>query len=487
MSRRIHLVERTIAASLSRIGVSDGDRILVALSGGADSVALTHALHRLRDGLLGVRFELAAAHLNHRLRGAESDRDERFVRELCERLEIELSVELADGLANSSNLEERARNLRYRFLNRAADCFDARYIALAHHADDQAETVMMRLLRGSGAAGLAAMESVGPGRIVRPMLTLRREQVVAYLDFIGQAHVIDGSNLSRTILRNRIRHDLLPMLERDYAPKLHRRLTGLALEMRSLDDYLAREARAELHRRLRSPDRLDLTGFALLHRALANATLREWLRLRIGDLRRIYRADIERMSRLCTVGRSGSIAVVPGGWRLRCEYGAVLLEQVVAASASGEPDQVPAFEVELSRDGVTAVPAAGFTFDARTLRAGDRGFPGEASMPRHQRFEALFDAVGIGRRLIVRGFRRGDRIAPLGMTGTRKIQDVFVDCKLVRASRATWPLIEADCGLLWVPGMVRSRHALVTSATQTILRLTVQRDATTENTSLLRI
>ena len=108
-------------------------------------------------------------------------------------------------------------------------------------------------------------------------------------------------------------------------------------------------------------------------------------------------------------------------------------------------------------------------------------------MPRHQRFEALFDAVGIGRRLIVRGFRRGDRIAPLGMTGTRKIQDVFVDCKLVRASRATWPLIEADCGLLWVPGMVRSRHALVTSATQTILRLTVQRDATTENTSLLRI
>jgi tRNA(Ile)-lysidine synthase len=125
---------------------------------------MTHALHRMRDGIHGVRFELAAAHLNHRLRGAESDRDEGFVRDLCERLEIELSIELADGLANSPNVEERARNLRYRFLNRAADRFDARYIALAHHADDQAETVMMRLLRGSGAAGLAAMESGGPGR-----------------------------------------------------------------------------------------------------------------------------------------------------------------------------------------------------------------------------------------------------------------------------------------------------------------------------------
>lgn len=487
MSRRIHLVEQTIATALTRIGVSDGDRILVALSGGADSVAMTHALHRMRGELPGVLLELAAAHLNHRLRGAESDRDERFVRELCDRLKIELSVELADGLANASNLEERARHERYRFLNRVADRFDARHIALAHHADDQAETVMMRLLRGTGAAGLAAMESVGPGRIVRPMLTLRRDQVLAYLDHIGEAHVLDGSNQSRTILRNRIRHDLIPMLERDYAPKLRRRLTGLALEMRSLDDYLSREARGELHRRLRSPERLELEGFAQLHPALANATVREWLRMRIGDLRRIYRADIERIRRLCTVARPGSIAALPGGWRLRCEYGAVVLERVVVTAPSPESGRVPAFEVELRRDGVTVVPASGFTFDTRLLKAGDRDFPGEASMPRSQRFEALFDAGEGGGRLIVRGCRTGDRIAPLGMTGTRKVQDVFVDHKLPRARRPTWPLIEAECGLLWVPGMVRSRHALVTSTTQTILRLTVQRDATTENTSLLRI
>jgi tRNA(Ile)-lysidine synthase len=469
------------------MGVSDGDRILIALSGGADSVALTHALHRMRDGIRGVRFELAAAHLNHRLRGVESDRDERFVRELCDRLKIELSVELADGLANSSNLEERARNLRHEFLSRAADRFDARYIALAHHADDQAETVMMRLLRGSGAAGLAAMESAGPGRIVRPMLTLRHEQVLAYLDHIGETHVLDRSNQSRAMLRNRIRHDLLPMLERDYAPKLRRRLNGLALEMRSLDDYLVREARAELHRRLRSPGRLDLAGFAELHPALANAALREWLRLRIGDLRRIYRADIERMRRLCAVARPGSIAFLPGGWRLRCEYDAVVLEPATKAASSRASDEVPVFEIELLRDGVTAITASGFTFDACLLKVGDRSFPGEASMPRNKRFQGLFDVGEIGDRLIVRGFKTGDRIAPLGMSGTRKVQDVFVDHKLPRARRPTWPLVEAESGLLWVPGMVRSRHALVTSATQTILRLTVQRDATTENTSLLRI
>ena len=161
---------------------------------------------------------------------------------------------------------------------------------------------MMRLLRGSGAAGLAAMESAGPGQIVRPMLTCAatRSSPIA-TSSVKRVH--RGSVISsRTILRNRIRHDLLPMLERDYAPKLHRRLTGLALEMRSLDDYLAREARAELRRCLRSPERLDLTGFARLHRALAS-TLRAWLRRVDGVLRRIYRADIERMSRLCAVGR----------------------------------------------------------------------------------------------------------------------------------------------------------------------------------------
>jgi tRNA(Ile)-lysidine synthase len=463
-SRAISPVERAIAAALDRVPVRRGGRILIALSGGADSIALTHALCRLRDADRQPGYNLVAAHLNHRLRGAESDRDERFVRELCECLQIELTVERAHNLAESSNLEERARDLRYEFLNRTADRFGATCIALAHHADDQAETVMLRLLRGSGATGLAAMSAVGPGRIVRPMLALRRGQILAYLQALGAEYVTDSSNLSPAILRNRVRLELLPMLDRDYAPKLSRRLAELAVEMRLLDNYLTGEARRELDRRLQTPSRLDLAGFSTLPPALANAMLREWLRRRIGGLRRIHRADIARISRLCEAASPGSIAGLSDGWRLRCEYGTAVLESTPAISARS-------FAVELACDGSTVVADAGFAFDARIFVAGDPAFPAEASIARAQRTEAWFDAEQIKGGLVVRGFRHGDRIRPLGMGGTRKVQDVLVDRKLPRERRANWPIVESNSEILWIPGMARSRYALVTASTRKLLQI----------------
>jgi tRNA(Ile)-lysidine synthase len=485
MGRRSYLVENTIADALAQSGVGRGERILIALSGGADSVALIHALHSLCDGHDRVPYQLTAAHLNHGLRGDESDRDESFVRELCARLQIELFVEHADGLADASNLEERARDLRYEFLNRVADRVGAQHIALAHHADDQAETVLMRLMRGSGVAGLAAMDVKGPGRIIRPMIALRRAQILEYLDMIGVTYVTDSSNLSPAMLRNRVRHELIPMLERDYAPRLGERLAELAGEMRSLDDYITREARREVTRRLGSADRsnrnlaidklhfvramysLDLDGFGQLHPALANAMLREWLRMRLGDLRAVYRDDIARVSRLCTKAAPGSVAELTGGWRVRCEYGTAMIERARA-------NEDAYFNVELALDGMTEVREAGFTFLARALRRGDPGFPGEPSMPGADSMEAYLDADEIGSDLIVRNFMQGDRIKPLGMNGTRKVHDVFIDRKLPRERRARWPIVEARGEVIWIPGMVRSRVALVTSATQNLLQLTAK-------------
>ena len=207
----IHAIE----AALSRTGVSRGSSILVGFSGGADSIALTCALLDLRERL---GFRLVAAHLNHRIRGAESDRDAEFVRSMCARLGIELIIERADGLdASISNLEERARDARREFLLRIADRVQADFVALGHHRDDQAETVLMRLMRGAGAAGMAAMAERGPGRLIRPMLSISRAEIREYLDARAIPFVEDSSNSSRDILRNRIRAELLPTLERDYA------------------------------------------------------------------------------------------------------------------------------------------------------------------------------------------------------------------------------------------------------------------------------
>src|SRR5882724_10803415 len=350
-------VPDAIASVLQRAAIRPGATILVALSGGADSVALMHALLELRE-----RYDLriVAAHLNHRIRALESDRDENFVREMCARLGIELRVARARGLdAESANLEERARDARYRFLNRAADEMGADYIALAHHADDQAETVLMRMLRGAGIAGLAAMSERGPTRLIRPMLGLYRAEILAYLHARGITFVEDSSNRSPEILRNRIRTELIPMLEREYAPQLRRRLVEIAGEMRSVDAFMNAAASIEFAA-MRSDDALDVARFPALAPALQMSVLRRYLAERMRTLRRITRAHLEALRRLVLMGGPSDSIDLPGGWRAEREYNLLRVINTVAASDE-------AFSVPLILDGITIVEAASYRFEASTI------------------------------------------------------------------------------------------------------------------------
>jgi tRNA(Ile)-lysidine synthase len=465
-----------IARTLERTGLghSPASAILLALSGGPDSVALLYVLCELAPR---VGFRLAAAHLNHRLRGLESDRDESFVRDLFSTLGVELVVEQSGGLDPASpNLEERAREARYAFLDGVAAQLGASHIATAHHADDQAETVMLRLLRGAGAAGLGAMAetmTLAPTgiTILRPMLRVGRHEILRYLDSIGARFVSDSSNADQCFLRNRVRMDLLPELERHYAPGLRRRLAALAAEMRELNDYVAQGARIELDSRLKEAvpggplDILDLNGFAGLPPALAAALLREFLAARIGSLRRLTRRHIDDVRRLCT-GESPSAALdLPGGWRTERRYAALAIEhhpktaddRHLGAAADG-------FAVPLLREGVTKVPQARFVFRSNVM-------PADAAPMPLGLDEACFDADLTAAGLIVRSFAPGDRVSPLGMEGSRKLHDIFVDRKLARRRRRTFPVVTLEGQIAWVPGMVRGRVALVTQETVRVLRL----------------
>jgi tRNA(Ile)-lysidine synthase len=453
---------------------STGESILLALSGGPDSVALLHVLHQL-----GPRFgfRLAAAHLNHRLRGAESDRDETIVRDLCSTLGVELVVEQSSGLDLAApNLEERAREARYAFLAGAGAQLGASHIATAHHADDQAETVMLRLLRGAGAAGLGAMAetiTLAPTglTLLRPMLRVGRHEILRYLDSIGARFVSDSSNAHQGFLRNRVRMDLLPELEREYAPGLRRRLAALAIEMRDLDDYVARAARIELDSRLREAvaggplDILDLNGFAGLHPALAAALLREFLAARIGSLRRLTRRHIDDVRQLCE-GESPSAALdLPGGWCAERRYAALAIERhPEAADDRRLRAAADGFAVPLVREGVTKVPQARFVFRSNVM-------PADAAPMPLGLDEACFDADLTAAGLVVRNFAPGDRVSPLGMEGSRKLHDIFVDRKLPRPRRRTFPVVTLEGQIAWLPGMVRGRVALVTQETVRVLRL----------------
>jgi tRNA(Ile)-lysidine synthase len=448
---------------LVRAGIRRGASMLIGLSGGADSVALTCAILELRERL---RLRIAAAHLNHRIRGVESDRDEAFVRAMCARLGVELIVERAEGLdasISSANFEERAREVRRDFLGRVADRVGAGYVALGHHRDDQAETVLMRLMRGAGAAGMAAMAEHGPGRLIRPMLSISRAEIRGYLDARATAFVEDSTNSSRDILRNRIRAELLPMLEREYAPGLGGRLVEVAAEMRSLDELVAAIAARELDAMRRRGGALEVSGFSGLNPAVQPVAIRLFLSERMGSLRRISRAHIEAMRQLILEGGSSDSIDLPGGWRAEREYN---FFQLIEAGADRKGSGAGAgFSVAIAADGITVVEAAGFKFEASTIAAGDASMPDGLSV-------AMFDAAKIADGpLVARNFMKGDRMHPMGMRGTRKVHDVFVDRKLPRARRERFPVVTVGGEIAWLPGLARADCALVTKATETVLRV----------------
>ena len=451
---------KSVEAALARADVRRGASIFVALSGGGDSVALTHALIELRDQLA---LKIAAAHLNHRMRGAESDRDEEFVRAMCARLKLELIVERAEGLgATKGNFEERARDARREFLKRTADRVGADFVALGHNRDDQAETVLMRLMRGAGAAGMAAMAELGPRRLIRPLLSLSRAEIRDYLKARAIPFVEDSTNESRDVLRNRVRLELLPMLERDYAPGLAGRLVALAGEMRALDELVAAAAATALvAMRERGADgaALDLARFSALNRAVQAGVLRLFLAERIGSLRRISRTHIEAIRQLILSGGPSAEVDLPGGWRARREY---RLLRLLAPQLRRDTVR---FEVAIAPDGITIVKAAGLQFEASSVAASD------ASLP-ESLWAANFDSAKIGDSgLVARSFRPGDRIHPIGVGGTRKVQDVFVDRKLPRTRRDRVAMVMIDETIAWIPGLARGDCALVTNATETVLRV----------------
>ncbi len=437
-----------------------GAPIVVALSGGADSVALLHALVELRES---SGYRLAAAHLNHALRGDESDRDQCFCHDLCARLNVDFIVERATGLAaQMPNLEEAARQARHEFLDRAAVRTGSDYVAVGHHADDQAETVLMRLLRGTGIAGLSAMAETGPGRLVRPLLSLTRADILSYLEGIGATFVTDASNFSSALLRNRIRHDLLPTLNREYAPGASKRLAALAAEMRSVDSFLSRAAAQELSGMLSAGGELDVSRFARADPSLRIPVLRQYLAIHLGSLRRVNRDHLEGLNHLCLSGPPNGEISLPGGRRAVRQYDRLRVADHVPAGRAN-------FSTPLAFEGTTEILEAGLAFEASLVGAGQVAMPSDHS-------SALFDVQAIAAEgLTARNFKPGDRIRPLGMAGTRKVKDVFIDRKLPPRLRGRFPVIAMGRQIVWLPGILRGEGALVSTASETVLQIRARR------------
>jgi len=320
------MLVRQVASALDRLGVRERS-LLVAVSGGVDSCALAHCLQSLAQELC---LKLSIGHVNHGLRGAESEADEAAVRELAASLGLPVAAARVEPRAlrrggssrQRPTLQEAARRLRYAALRELADAAGATAIATAHTADDQAETVLLRLLRGSGPDGLAGIPERSPdGRILRPLLGTPRAEVLRYARHHRIPWREDASNRCLDYARNRLRERWLPGLARDFNPRLLRAIGGLAEAQRRDSEWIAAQVESEEARRLRDEGawlRIEACGWQALAPALARRLARRALD-RCGAGRDASRVHLERMLGFLASARAGSHIELPGGVQLRCE------------------------------------------------------------------------------------------------------------------------------------------------------------------------
>lgn len=422
--------------------------MLVAVSGGADSVALLAALHELRDEL---RIRVEAAHLDHGLRGAESDADRAFVEELTARLAIPLAVERARLAAG--NVEAAARQARYAFLARAAAASGATRIATAHTQDDQAETLLLRLLRGAGRRGLGGIRP-RRGAIIRPLLLCDRVQVRYFLVERGLAWRRDRSNFDFALARARVRSGYLPALARELNPRLSRALARLADVLRDEDVLLDRIASTVPGMR----DRLDLAVLAALEPAIARRVVRRWWR-RLGNVTALGLDHVDAVLALALRPEGGGRIRVPGGWVVRTA-------DALELDRGALPEPVAASFEEALAPGTTLDLPDGWRLSLREDAGESRAEPGDDV--------CLLDADALPATLTVRNRRPGDRLRLLGLGGRTSIKRLFITRGVPRARRAGYPLVLAGDEIVWVPRCGRGEHALVGAATRRVLVLRVE-------------
>jgi len=443
--------------------VSLRDTVLVAVSGGPDSVCMLHILLGLREEM---GFEVKVAHLDHQFRGEESRRDAEFVTNLAERFDVPCFCHEENVprflMSNAMSAQDAARVLRYQFLVKTSKLEYCQRIATGHNADDQAETVLMRVLRGAGPDGLAGIPPKREGIIIRPILACWRSEIEDYLSEHGLPFRIDESNLESKYLRNEIRNDLLPQLTR-YNPQISRSLVNLASTMADVSAHFGRMTDLALPEVLKTArvgqfvlDLRKLTGYDEASQRSIFRRVFESLR---PDLPPLASRHVENLLSMLRKGDVGASVGLPGRASGRLEHGCV-----VFSHGDGPP---VGEEKALDVPGTASFADAGLTVTAELLPRSELGFcPTEANDD-----IALFDWNELSPPLKIRPKREGDRFQPFGMEGTQGLKELFVNSKIAFSFRPSVPVLFDETGILWVVGIRRSARAPVTDNTKMVLAL----------------
>jgi len=451
------------------------DSVVVGVSGGPDSVALLHILLKFAPRF---SLRLGIAHLNHCLRQYESDKDAKFVESLAKAFDLPCYVQKRDvrryQIENKLSLEEAARAVRYNFLNTIAKTNQYDKIALGHHADDNTEVVLMNLLRGSGKLGLAGIPPKRGDRIIRPMIYLNRTDIIEFLNQNKLKWVVDQSNTDTRHLRNRVRHDLIPMLKTAYNPNISDTLNRLSSIVRSEEEWIEDMVHPFFERTVlyfrEHHIALSVPLLNEYHKALQRRILRVALAKTKGNLRRIEFANIDSAINLLVKKSSSGTIDLPDSIKIQKDRDTIHIykEQSRNRDYRRTNDVRDIFSFEYQIENFEPVFIKEINAHIRFTEMRIEDMPDYRSAGQHTNF---FDKDALNFPMVLRNFRPGDSFKPLGMNGTQKLKKFFIDKKVPRSERIKCPILLSGGKLIWVVGHRIDESVKVTPTTKNVLKV----------------
>jgi tRNA(Ile)-lysidine synthase len=461
------MIDRVLDTIRKHNLIENGDKVVVGVSGGPDSVCLLHALHSLAAEL---NIELFAVHINHMLRGEEACEDERYVSSLCASLSIPLHS-LSCNIRKLSedrgiSLEEAGREVRYLQFNLFADEIGADKIAVAHNKNDQAETVLMHIIRGTGLEGLKGME-FKRGRLIRPLLNIKREEIEGYCLSCGLTPRIDSSNLNDVYTRNKVRLDLLPYMEDLFGTSIVDSIYRMAVLAKNDSDFIDRTASEFFNEICISIEKgkvcLDAEKLGGLHSAIAGRVIRFAYREIAGNFKNLENVHVDSVISLAVSGRTGAEIHLPCGVHAVKSYNMLKI-----FNYSTNETAVP-FDETVKIPGTTYIKGDGTSIEA-VLERCISGIEEYCNVVYNSSVQ-FFDYDLLKQGINIRNRRDGDIFKPFKSTGTKKLKEFFIDGKISRETRSCIPLIAKENEIVWVIGYKISDKFKVTENTKNVLIL----------------
>ena len=474
---------KTFRATIAKYSmVSRGDRVGVAVSGGPDSIALLHGLLSLVDE---YSMRLVIIHLNHGLRSHESDSEEAFVHDQGRALDIPVirkKISVPDLCRkDKGSVEDICRRERYRFFEEAADFHKLDKIALGHTKNDQAETVIMKILRGSGSGGLKGMFPVRDGIYIRPLIELSRKAIESFLESKGLMYVTDSSNRDILYLRNRIRHHLIPDLENNYNPKIVDSLSHLSGILRRENDFIEKAADKYFTRwkcNVESNEvEIDIRKFQILHSALQFRIVKRLLKNGAQPAKEIGYVHVKAVIDLIFGSKPNARIDLPDGITVYREYDRFTIyrgqRNFISERTSSDCRKKICYRNDKQgvNDYIYEVSVPGLVHISETGRGMKFDYVAADQVDYNSGTIAYIDLRGVTPPLVVRNFRAGDTIQPLGMTGTKKLKSIFIDAKVPKRDRGLIPLLVDASSVIWIPGLRLHDRVKVADTTGTVIRV----------------